>query len=168
MWKQDVVKDAKEAGVKATLDKYAVSRATLYNWCKLPEVSVTENPAEESNAVDINKGKEVRRIVFLKKKPAVVKMPKEKISKKSKPKKDMVEVQSQNSTELPDWAKEFIKKNVPKVDESLVIPENEILFSNDMFLISTGEIHSAEDEMFTVDAQNSAVNLETVEVEVNL
>merc|ERR1719239_836990 len=96
--KLGVVKDAKETGVKKTLEKYSVSRATLYNWNKLSDVSVSENQAEESIAVEVKKGEEGRRIVFYKKKPAVVKVPKEKISKKSKPeKKDIVDVQSHNS-----------------------------------------------------------------------
>ena len=170
--KLGVVKDAKEAGVKKTLEKYSVSRATLYNWSKLSDVSVTENQAEESIAVELKKEDEVRRIVFYKKKPAVVKVPKEKISKKSKRKKEIVDVQPHNSSELPDWAKEFIRKNVPKVDNSVVLPENEILFTNDMFTMSTGKILSAEEEMLTdtVDVQNSAMQdqLNAVEVEVNL
>ena len=168
--KIDVVKDAKEAGVKRTLDKYAVSRATLYNWSKLPEVSsVTENQAEESIAVEVKKGDEVRRVVFFKKKPAVVKVPKEKISKKAKPKKVIVEEEPHNSSELPEWAKDFIKKNVPKVEDSVVLEEYEILFANDMFTLSTGNL-SAEEEMLTYDVQNSALQdhmLDAVEVEVN-
>ena len=156
--KKDAVKDAKEAGVKKTLDKYAVSRSSLYNWSKLSDVSVNENQAEESIDVEAEKGK-MRRTVFFKKKPAVVKVPKEKTLKKSKPKKIEVEVEPTSTSELPDWAQEFIKKSVPKIkhQSTFVLKENEILFTNDMFTVSTGKTSSAEEESLTDDEEKVTV-----------
>ena len=68
-----------------------------------------------------------------------------------------------NSSELPDWAREFIKKSNPQghPSSSLVLKENEILFTNDMFTVSTGKTSSADEEMLTED-------VETVELEVEV
>jgi len=151
--KDTVVQHAKEVGVRSAISKYSVSRATLYNWSKLYEVSLTENQTDDYITVDVKKDKEVRRIIFYKKKPAKVKVPKVRKPPKPKVKKEKKSkaVLPENSPELPGWAKEFIKSNVPRMDKSVVLPENKTLFSNEVFSLSTGNILYVDEEIIKTD-----------------
>ena len=136
--RKKIVQCAMEEGVKSTAEKYSVSRATLYNWSKLPDVNVTEGPIKDTIAVEVKKSGKVRRVVFFKKKPAKVKVPKEKKPKVLKSKVKSKRAVPKNSTELPEWAKDFIKKKVPTVEKSLVVSKDETFFSSELFSLSAG------------------------------
>ena len=136
--RKKIVQCAMEEGVKSTAEKYCVSRGTLYNWSKLSDVKVTEGPNKDSITVEVKKSGKVRRVVFFKKKPAKVKVPKEKKPKEIKSKVKSKRAVPKNSTELPEWAQEFIKKKVPTVEKSLVVSKDETFFSSELFSLSAG------------------------------
>ena len=116
--RKEALEHAMSDGVRSAVAKYCVSRASLYNWSKHADIDITEeDPGNGSIAIDIKKSGKVRRIVFFKKKPVKVKVPKEKKPKKEKPKKKADQVTPECPSKLPEWAKEFIKKKVPKVEK---------------------------------------------------
>ena len=67
-----------------------------------------------------------------------MKVPKERRLRKPKPIEKPEKVLPDNSSELPDWVKEFIKTSVPKIDKSIELPLNQTLMSNEVFSLSTG------------------------------
>ena len=88
---QEALKAANEEGVKKTLEKFSICRATLYNWAAKMGAPVSLENSNNGQSVTVNvehKGKK-RKIVFWKKQ---VKPPKEKKVrvKKEKPKKEKV------------------------------------------------------------------------------
>ena len=140
--KQNLVKDAlnsaQKEGVQETVAKFSISRASLYNWAKKFGMNMSENISKDSLTLKVTDGKKERNIVFYKKKEKPVKIKFLMKSKKPEKKKKQEEPDLQV---LPDWVVEFIKKKVPKVDETgIVLRSNETVFEQDSFKISIADL----------------------------
>ena len=146
---KEALKAAKEDGVKKTLEKFSICRATLYNWAARMGAPVTLENTNNGQSVTVNvehEGKK-RQIVFWKK---LVKPPKEKKVrvKKEKPKKEKVKKDCGPKPELPDWAQDFIKKKVPTIKRSdtpdgevtYLVDNNGTIVEGDGFILSSVNI----------------------------
>ena len=173
---EDVVKFAKEEGVKSTVGKFSICRATLYNWAKKYGASLNENGEKQSITVDVEcKGKK-RTIVFWKKKIKPPKVKKIRVPKPKPPPKKK-EPPPKPTGELPDWAKDFIKKKVPKVDfrgeneVHLVLENDGKLIENDSFTLSAPDFinsTSIEEEIEEEDSIEESEEFECDYIELDL
>ena len=164
----DVIKIAKEEGVKSAVGKFSISRATLYNWAKKYEASLTENSEKESITVDVECEGKKRTIVFWKKKVKPPKIKKVTVSKPKPPSKKK-DPPPKPTGELPDWAKDFIKKKVPKVDVRgenevhLVLGSDGTLLANDSFKLLAPDIINSKIEEELLEEKEFAEDREEFE-----
>ena len=117
--KEEALRTAKQYGVKEATAKFAVSRATLYNWAKRSGGKMEEDQTGDSLSVTVPSGNKCssRKLVFYRKKekPVKIRILKEKKEKKQITKVKSTEVVETPCVELPEWALDFIKKRVPKM-----------------------------------------------------
>ena len=117
--KEEALRVAKQYGVKKATAKFAVSRASLYNWAKCSGGKMEEDSVADSLSVTVPSVNKCgsRKLVFYRKKekPVKIRILKKKKEKKQITKLKSTEVVEKPSVELPEWALNFIKQRVPKV-----------------------------------------------------
>ena len=156
---KDALQSAQENGVQATIAKFSISRASLYNWAKKFGMDMSETISKGSITLKVSDGKKERNLVFYKKKvkPVTIKF---KAKPEKKPKEKKTRKEEPELKALPDWVVEFIKKKVPKVQKDekaqIVLRSNETVFEGGDFTISIPDL--AETSLDPVLAESSNSN----------